>query len=282
MSVPHNQVVEIPDLHMGKPGEKFVGQIVSSSGGMIVIAHDWTALNLSAGDRERSFILTWADESGKKFHPVRIVKDAPGRLECRFVYDEKRESLRIKCDVDVWFTLIEETALADTANTILSRVSSAVESESEVDRLMRSDQEEDALHGEIVAIRKLLERLSDQMDRLIAATEGNAPAPEPAERQAADVLDISATGLQFRHESSLKSGDYVKLKLKFRGTPGPPIEAVGVVARCRVRANESFHPEHYNFGIQFTHIRENDREIVVRHIFKVQRNILRERKAETA
>ena len=93
-----------------------------------------------------------------------------------------------------------------------------------------------------------------------------------------DVIDCSATGLMFRHHTPLTIGTLVRMRVLFKAPPRTNIDCIGVIVRNESRANSARGGNLYDMGVRFTHIHEMDRECIVRQIFKVQRNQLRDRK----
>lgn len=282
MALSVNQIVQIEDLPLGRGDEYFIGRVAETRGGEVVIEHEWAELNLTPEQMRAQFKMTWRTDRGSRYCPVKIVSDKAGRLQCRLVFVEQRGDVRVRCDADLHFLLLSDEAVNHAAQEVMSQVTSIVDAESDADRLMRADEDEDAMHTEAVAIRRLLEKLTHQMDHLIDAVEGRAPKFDDDELQAAEVLDLSGSGMAFRHGADHAAGAFLRLRIDVHGMAGLPVEVVGQIIRVDTRTGEEFRPEHFNIGVRFTHIREIDRERIIHHIFKAQRNQLRNRAAKTA
>jgi len=283
MSLSVDQIVNIEDLPLGRGSDEyFFGRVADVGPEGIVLEHDWAKLNLTPEQLGSQFKMTWRTESGSRYCPIEIVADEDERLRCRLVFEEQRGDVRVPCKAQLHFSILADNVVERTAQAILSQVSNIVDPVSDADRLLRADDDEDALHTEMVAVRKLLEKLTNQMDHLIGAVEGRSPQFDEDELQAAEVLDLSGGGLGFRHGSDLAAGAFLSIRFDVPGMTGLPIEAIGQIIRVDSRTNEEFEPGHFNIGIRFTHIREMDRERIIQHVFKAQRNLLRNRAAQSA
>ena len=273
-----NQVVRIPDLQC-QDGKILTGRVKSYDGTSLVVTHQ--ALVKGNGNiKDRTFLMTWEVGEQTRSCPILINDLAEGELTCQIVISERRESLRIRCDVGLTFSPIDEEELAGLADEIMSRLNPIVEAESETESLMRSTDPEDALRMEVVMIRRLLERLTNQVEHLTHVMEGSPTASPEGQSTALEVMDCSASGVAIRHSESIPPGTFLRLRMEFQTIPKMKIECLGVVVRSESRTNRPQHADDHDVGIRFTHIHEADRERIVRHIFRVQRNHLRDRQAD--
>lgn len=280
-TVTKNQFVEIVDLKLDN-GECFSGQVKSSEPTKLVIEHDpEVTLAELESHRNRPLTLRWRAKGSKHRCRVSIIDYRHGELTCKIIVEELRDSLRVRCNMELFYSEISEHEVPNVAEQLLSKVDAENGSESEAGKLLNGDDEENRLHGEMVAVRRLLEKMSNQLERLTQIVEGGGEQSSTDGRSAREVLDCSASGLAFRTSEPITPGTALKLKLVFDSAPKTTVECVGSVARCRRRVNETLHTDHYDVGIRFTHIHEIDRERIIRHIFKVQRMHLRDRHAAT-
>jgi hypothetical protein len=277
LKVAANQSVRIPDL-LTESGAPFVGRVITNDGGLVAIEHDPNLKIRGGGQREGLMTMTWESESGGRTCPVLIRRVEPGRLLCQIVIDERRQSVRARCDVELYFSVVDPNDLSDFAERIMARVSPTGDQESNIDALFRSDVQDESLRAELAAIRSLIERLTHQVERLSQVVEERGQAVPGREMLALDVADCSATGLLFRHHSPLSVGTIIKMRITFKSPPRSSLECIGVIVRCDARANHARGGTQYELGVRFTHIHEADRECIVRQIFRVQRNHIRDRK----
>lgn len=193
--------------------------------------------------------------------------------------DEKRDSLRLHCDVDVHFHTLKPEELNSMADTLLGRVNPTLEPESVVEEIMHSESHEEALRSEMTLVRRLLEKLTMQMDHLTQVVEGRNIQLVRPEFQPLEVVDCSATGVAMRLREAMPIGTYLKLRLDFKTLPKMSLECIGVAVRCGEETDDRGIGAYHEIGVRFTHIHETDRERIVRHLFKIQRNMLRDRRA---
>lgn len=87
----------------------------------------------------------------------------------------------------------------------------------------------------------------------------------------AQTLDISGGGLMFAADHSFSPGDRLKIILEL-----PPGEKLRLEARVvRVVANPSEAWRRFSIGVEFTEIRERDRDRIVRWVFERQRELIK-------
>jgi hypothetical protein len=96
-----------------------------------------------------------------------------------------------------------------------------------------------------------------------------------ATRQTTRAVDISGSGLAFDSEKPLETDVLLELKMIL------PPEFVGVVVHGKIVYCKENAPGDdrlpYRLGVDFLSIREQDREMLIRHIFKREMRHLRER-----
>lgn len=278
LKVAINQVVQIPDLET-ESGNDFIGRVKANEGEMIVIEHDpQTKLAPSGHRAERLLTMIWRTEGGERTCPILLRQVREGEIACQMVIDERRQSVRARCDLEMYFTVLDPVHVGEVIDSVMARVNADNEPEKFLEHLLRVEIEDDALRTELNTIRGMIERLTLQVERLAQAVEERSGRTTSKELQALDVNDCSATGLSFRHDAQLMIGTMLKVRLVFNSVPKMMFDCVGVIVRSESRAGQSRYPEQFDMGIRFTHIHEADREAIVRHIFKVQRNLLRDRR----
>lgn len=275
MSIPFNQPLEIPDLPVGD-GASFHGRIGKIVGDGVFFAHQCAGIDFDPGDgRRRRHVLTWHDGESICVCSIQILDAADGRLECRVAPDERRAALRVRCDMSLQFTPVPVAALHDVAESILARLERVAAGARELEGGIRLDGGDEALRAEAGSIRRLLERITLQLDRQLAAVEDRPSAPDAVTELAGEAVDISASGIAFRHSHPLVPRAYLRLQIDLHGFAGG-IQAVGVVKRC-VPLSENAHPDgKFDIGVFFTHLRPADRELILRHVLNLRRELARE------
>lgn len=90
-------------------------------------------------------------------------------------------------------------------------------------------------------------------------------------------VNISGSGMRFRTPEPLRAGEYVEVKLVLPIASGVIIELIGQVVRCissPLEACSDVHRQHET-AMTFVAINEDDREFIIRYVFKRQRELLR-------
>jgi hypothetical protein len=90
----------------------------------------------------------------------------------------------------------------------------------------------------------------------------------------AEVVEISGAGLKFVSKTEFKKGDAIEMALVLSQFPLKIVGVVGLIHR-----QESLHNVPV-WVVQFTNIRDIDREHIVQFVFQEQREQIRERKNE--
>ncbi|MEM7257731.1 MAG: hypothetical protein AAF404_10120, partial [Pseudomonadota bacterium] len=92
-------------------------------------------------------------------------------------------------------------------------------------------------------------------------------------------VSISAAGMEFNSDVDCVAGNHLEIILSL-GTGLPTILTIGVVDKMaevdQVLAQGS---ENKKLQVQFTHIREADQEVLIRHIHRTQLNQIRSARA---
>ncbi len=275
LNIGEEKLVRIPDLPMSD-GHAFVGRVKSNQGESLKLTHSTEVTVQSAGS-DHVYNMTWEADGKTQMAPVVVRSFSAGEIVCQLVIEEKRSSLRLRCDVDLFITPIGPDAVGEVAARLMSRIPTGPVVESQVESLMRVEQQEDSVGAELTLIRILLEKLLGQMEHMTNVIEGRDTGKEAAEVEIADVNDISATGLSMRDATNLEVGTFIKLRLVFRAVPKTTIHCVGVVVRSSERADAGEDSNtRFEMGVRYTHIHEADRERIYNQIFKAQRSQLRD------
>ena len=279
LNVAKNQIVRIPDLQM-EEGSSFTGVIKSSDGQNLIIEHSEELEVKSNGvNHDEIYNMTWDVGDKKRSCPVVIRNLGKREIGCQIVIEERRESIRVHCEVEMFFTPIDPDDVAEIAKKVMGRVATAEDPESGVESLLNMDVQDDVLRSELSALRIMVEKISQQVEYLTGVVEGETGPGGGQEVRAEEVVDCSATGLAFLNPESIGIGTFLKARLIFNSMPKLRVECVGVVVRCEPHATRPNQPEKFNIGYRFTHIHESEREQIIRHVFRIERSMLRDRRA---
>lgn len=90
-------------------------------------------------------------------------------------------------------------------------------------------------------------------------------------------VNISGSGLRFCGETRYTAGDMLDMTLLLPLASGVVVELVGQVMRCSEADGAGETPEtpRYETAVKFLAVTEDDRECIIRYVFKRQRELLR-------
>ena len=140
-------------------------------------------------------------------------------------------------------------------------------------RYMSDDLEiQQAIPPEIINEIHSIHRKLDFILKIISKPEDdNIFNREPEE------INISGSGLKFKSADNLKPGDYLDIKLVLPIASGVIIELIGEVVHVErsSESNEALPQDIQDIAVKFAAINEDDREFIIRYVFKRQRELLR-------
>jgi len=87
-------------------------------------------------------------------------------------------------------------------------------------------------------------------------------------------VNLSASGIAFHHNQAMDIGQNLAIEI-YLPTTLALIQIFGQVVDCRLGESPSLEPEHYQISVDFTHIREEDQELLIKHVVRVQWQQLR-------
>jgi len=91
-------------------------------------------------------------------------------------------------------------------------------------------------------------------------------------------VDISGSGIRFRHPEPLETGALFELRIYLPVITYPSIATISQVLRVDEEKNEE--ETSYLIAFKFIEINENDRELLIKYIFMKERERLRSEKAK--
>lgn len=138
-------------------------------------------------------------------------------------------------------------------------VSNSIEYEQEKLLPLRRSVEEN--FPEVAEYIAFLEKRIDALSLAIMADDEKAL--EPAQR-----VNISAQGIRFYSSGSFNTDDMVELQIRLKPSR-KRLLIIGTVIWCLNDSNVS-DDAHYAVAVDFSHINEADREVLVKHILKKQ------------
>ncbi len=177
---------------------------------------------------------------------------------------ERREYLRIRCRLAMRWSLIDSEDAQDLSRTGKERSRKTAEQ-----RAMEKITElQDPVATELVqALFSRIERLEEQMRELTRDQEN-------ALQDRRDVaVDVSGSGLRFATRATLNNGDFIEGVLELEDEEGHELHFTAQVIRSEPpNLGRSTHC----IACHFHSITENDREQLIRYIFREHRRQLRD------
>ena len=187
---------------------------------------------------------------------------------------ERRQFFRIDDDINLFFKKIDINILQNrsesTSDEVLNHCSLAAaldilgqESQVILSRVERS-------YPDVAEYLKVIDSKIDLLSRAVLM-EGN----DLLEQQSRNA-SLSASGVAFECESMLTDGDFLELRLLLTSCLAV-IVCYGEVIYCR--KNDPDNSEFpYIVGVEYTEMKEQDRELLIKHVVKRQMQKIREHK----
>ncbi len=187
--------------------------------------------------------------------------------------DERRRFFRIEDEINLFFKKVDKSSIKKVSelecdvlhNCSLAAALDILKQESQVilNRIERKDTD----------IADYLRVVDNKID-LVARTllmDGNELIAQESRN-----ASLSASGVAFEAEEELKKGDFVELRLLLASSMAV-IVCYGDVVYCRKnKKNGSDFP--YVIGVAYSEIKEQDQELLIKHVVKRQMQQIREHK----
>ena len=117
-------------------------------------------------------------------------------------------------------------------------------------------------YPEIASYLVLLEEQIELLARVVTNQQDDLP-DSPT-----DPVNLSAQGIRFNHATPMEAGDAMELHIKLFPSLVRVVVQGHVVNCAAIGADEG--GEEFSIAADFTHIREEDRELLVKHIHRLQ------------
>lgn len=186
---------------------------------------------------------------------------------------ERRRFFRIDDQINLYYKKVDASVVTPAShmngnllgNCSLSAALELISQESQVlmHRLERTV-------PDIADYLKLIESKIDLISQ--AMTMQNSDFKEKDTRNA----NLSASGLAFESEEALSVGDYLEIKMLLVSCMAV-IVTYGKVIYCKPIKNPDNHFSHV-IGVDYINMKEQDRELLIRHVVKRQMQQIREQK----
>ncbi|MGH0033714.1 MAG: PilZ domain-containing protein [Myxococcota bacterium] len=118
-------------------------------------------------------------------------------------------------------------------------------------------------------------RLENKLDRVLSLLDPGFPRPlDETDRRP---LEISGSGVRYPWPQSVEPGRLLRLQFDLPGSPDRKVRCIGRVISCR---EPDLPHRSYSLAVAFEHIREADRDAIVRHTLEVERLAQRAREID--
>jgi hypothetical protein len=190
---------------------------------------------------------------------------------------ERRRFFRINDTVSLSYRLID----AVTASRGFGSLGSPVSSEFALAATL------DVLSQETTRVMQRLEKQSPEYLELFRILDAKIGAIAQAimfvgsnvNAQNCQDVNLSASGLAFQQKEALPEGQDLAIEIYLPSTLALML-IYGRVVSCRVGDAEGDEGENHVICVDFTHIREADQELLIKHVVRTQWQQLRDRKAQ--
>lgn len=183
---------------------------------------------------------------------------------------EKRRFFRIDDAISLSYQLVDET-------TAKAGARSAIPNEFSLGGTL------DVLSQEALRIMQGLEKQSDPLLELYKVLDAKINAVAQAmmfvnsniDTQSCREVNLSASGVAFQQESPLELGQYLAIEMYLPATLAL-IRVYGKVVNC-----EQLKRNDYLIGVDYTDIKEEDQELLIKHVVRKQWQQLQEKRARS-
>ncbi|MCP3664122.1 MAG: PilZ domain-containing protein [Gammaproteobacteria bacterium] len=126
----------------------------------------------------------------------------------------------------------------------------------------------EARYPDIANYLKAMERKIDMLGRALMAQNTDLST------KSAQAVNISASGIAFLAPDAFEKGDWLELRLMLLPSFTGILSLVEVVA-CKPEPVPEGEAPCYNLRVDFSYMREGDRDLLIRHVLRRQGEILR-------
>lgn len=189
------------------------------------------------------------------------------------VAEDRRRFFRINDEVNLYYRVVEEQtvlAVSQAENGFLSTSSLAASFEvldQEARLIMHR------IEKEYFEIAEYLKIINAKVDLIAQETmkQGHEVSGDDLRH-----ANISASGVAFESKSQVERGQFLEIKLLLSSSFAL-IVIYGQVIHCKNNKDNNSHMP-FQIGLNFVHMKDQDREMLVKHVVKRQMQQIREQK----
>ena len=266
------QAVEL-EIEYKDRRQTYQAQIQEATNGKVVVAVNDPAFNAEEIEHDTKGVV-WGKKHGLKYSLYVVIEAAAGPHSVILKHIPTRTHLRVDAYIIIEHQLITDDLYLQRRRNYIQNMTP--DRESYLFTPSRGMTEEGELQAnvppelvnEIVNIHRKLDLIIKLLGKTGKETVFNK---EPQE------VNISGSGLRFKSRQEYKPGDYLDIKLVLPVSSGILIELIGQVVRVVSRGMQENDPQDtgYESAVKFATVNEDDRECIIRYVFKRQRELLR-------
>lgn len=190
---------------------------------------------------------------------------------------EKREHVRVETALPVRYKVLSDEAYEGARKRIMLQPGAlwrgeepALGADLDLDRLTDTPGFNGAgIDPAMAGVLGVLDRKLNLILRLLAENQSAALPEDPS-----TPVNLSGGGLMMTIPDPLEAGQKLEMHITLAAFPPVRIGAIGEIVRV-VPSEDHGATGHYDAAIKFVDIKEDDRETIIRYVFKRQRHALR-------
>lgn len=253
------------------------GIISTTTGNQLEIGFDSTDQNiLSLLENNIPVTLSW-EYNGEVFsYPCDLLHFDKKTLSLRLAGKERREFKRVECSLLMKYEVVLPEEEEDAKYFVLNEPIGLEQNLREVEKDLGNVENSEEFKLLLKHIYKNFGELSNKLDLILNKLEGR---PEKSPFRECHVSNISGAGFVFNDDVELKKGNILKVIFEFAHLQLSSIKCLVEVVRCHEREKRiSPKTPKFVYAVKVRLIKEEDREKIIKYVFKRQRELLRARR----
>ena len=262
---------DIPAIH---------GEVAGIDGARVkILVSDTSKEHLADYSANLQCVMVW-DERGKACQTPIKIAERNGESLVAIAQDtkEKREFPRVQSTAVFTYEVLPPDRVEAASEDLLNTINVQPEDFTSVERFWNTDDDVmQKLEEEFSRVSHQVAEVNSKLDYLISLSEGGSA--KRSAKMYRQIEDFSGAGLGFLENKALPLESVLRMSIELSRFPQLVVHCIGKVVRCEPVASPGGEaPEQHSIGVQFTVIHDEDRERIIRHVFRIQRRNLRARK----
>lgn len=235
-----------------------------------ILEDDFNINDISTGTKGT----VWGKRGGLKYSLNAEIESIENSSVIKLKYIPSRSNLRVDAFIIFQYNKITEEKFLEKRIKYIQHMTTDSESYAFApSRYISEDVETQTnIPPEIISeLNSINRKLDFIIKHLEKSGEENIFNREPEE------VNISGSGIRFKSNEDFKAGEFLDIKLVLPISSGIIIELIGQVVRCNSLSEKAADSDEKlnEVAVEFAAINEDDREFIIRYVFKRQRELLR-------